>query len=68
MIAAEKRRSMHVVETSLAEQLRIEEHGGAAGFGAGMDWREKAQRDAEAEARVIAETLQPLLEQEAQLE
>lgn len=49
MIAAEKRKSMRIVETTLADQLRLE----------GV--KNHAAED-------VATMLQPLLEQEAQLE
>lgn len=49
MIAAEKRKSMRIVETTLADQLRLE----------------GVETDA---AEDVAMMLQPLLEQEAQLE
>lgn len=49
MIAAEKRKSVHIVETTLADQLKLE----------------GVQEDA---AEDVAMMLQPLLEQEAQLE
>lgn len=49
MIAAEKRKSMRIVETTLADQLRLE----------GV--KNEAADD-------VANMLQPLLEQEAQLE
>lgn len=56
MIAAEKRKSMRIVETTLADQLRPGKPGTSI------------RSDASSEIEDIAMMLQPLLEQEAQLE
>ncbi len=58
MLAAEKRKSLRIVETSLAEQL----DGGEMQAGAEARAREMEMEDQ------VALALQPLLEQEAQLE